>query len=98
MRVAHAVIAGLALGGGLGWWMLGHPGYETAAQRAARVESAQAAQEAAKPKLYRWRDANGVLQLTDKPPAGRKYELVELREDVNVIPMSGPQPEPPPPK
>ena len=92
MRVAHAVIAGLALGGGLGWWMLDHPGYETAGQKRARVEAARQAQEAAEPKLYRWRDDNGVLQLTDRPPQGRKYELVELREDINVIPMSGPTP------
>jgi hypothetical protein len=98
MRLAYAVIAGLALGGGLGWWMLDHPGYETDRQKAERVETAQQAREAAKPKLYRWRDDNGVLQLTDKPPSGRKYELVELREDVNVVPMSGPQPEKPAPK
>jgi hypothetical protein len=98
MRLAHAVIAGLALGGGLGWWMLDHPGYETAGQKRARVEAARQAQEEAKPKLYRWRDGNGVLQLTDKPPKGRKYELVELREDINVIPMSPPEPETPAPK
>jgi len=100
MRVAHAVIAGLALGGGLGWWMLGHPGYETAGQKQARVEAARAAQEAAKPKLYRWHDADGVLQLTDRPPSGRKYEVVDLDRDadVNVIPMSPPSPEPPPKK
>ena len=97
MRVAHAVIAGLALGGGLGWWMLGHPGYETAGQKQARVEAARAAQEEAKPRLYRWRDGNGVLQLTDRPPSGRKYEVVDLDRDadVNVIPMSPPPPDSP---
>ena len=92
MRVAHAVIAGLVLGGGIGWWLLGHPGYETTEQKMARVEAAQAATE---PRVYRWRDAHGVLQITDQPPKGRKYEVVKLREDVNVIPMSAPAPEPP---
>jgi hypothetical protein len=29
-----------------------------------------------------------VLQLTDQPPQGRKYERVKMREDVNVIPMA----------
>jgi len=91
MRVAHAVLAGLVLGGGAGWWLLGHPGYESAEQKMARVEAARAAAE---PKLYRWRDANGVLQLTDQPPKGRKYEVVKMQEDVNVIPMSEPAPEP----
>jgi hypothetical protein len=98
MRVAHAVIGGLVLGCGLGWWALGHPGYETGEQTRARVEAARQAQEEAKPKLYRWRDDNGVLQLTGQPPAGRKYELVKMQEDVNVIPMSGPAPETTPPK
>ena len=88
MRAIHAIFAGLLLGGGVGWWTLGHPGYETDAHRMARMD---AAREAAVPRLYRWRDAHGVLQLTDKPPKGHKYERVEMREDVNVIPMSPPQ-------
>ena len=91
MRVAHAVIAGLLLGAGVGWWVLGHPGYETGAQEQARMQAARAAAE---PKIYRWRDANGVLQITDQPPSGRKFEQVPLDEDVNVIPMS-PPPAPP---
>ena len=93
MRAVVAVVAGLALGAGIGWWKLGHPGYETADQAQARAVKAEAATEAAKPQLYRWRDSNGVLQLTDKPPKHRKFEVVTMREDINVIPMS-PPPEP----
>ena len=93
MRVLHAVIAGVALGAAVGWWALGHPGYLTGNQKVARAEAARAATE---PKLYRWRDAKGVLQITDQAPKGRKYETVKLREDVNVIPMSPPAAEPPP--
>ena len=72
------------------WWLAGHPGYEDAQQRAARVEVEAQAMEAAKPKLYRWRDANGVTQITDTPPKGRKYTVVDIdkHENVNVIPMS----------
>ncbi|MEO7251364.1 MAG: DUF4124 domain-containing protein [Arenimonas sp.] len=92
MRIIHAVIAGLLLGAGIGWWVLGHKGYETGEQKMVRVAAARAAAE---PKVYRWRDGHGVLQITDKPPPrGRKYETVKLREDVNVIPMSQPSPEP----
>jgi hypothetical protein len=96
MRLGAAIVAGLALGAAVGWWKLGHPGYETGEQKAARAEAAAAAVEAARPRLYRWRDANGVLQLTDKPPSGRKYTVVDVDAgaDVNVVPMS-PPPEPP---
>ena len=91
MRLAHGV--GVAvLVAGLGWWSLGHPGYQTGEQRRVR---AQAARAAAEPKVYRWRDAGGVLHITDQPPRGRKYEKVTLQEDVNVIPMSAPVPAPP---
>ena len=74
----------------LAWWTFGHPGYETREQRMARVEAQEQAAEEARPKLYRWRDRNGNLQLTDTPPKGRKYELVDLQahENENVIPMS----------
>jgi hypothetical protein len=92
MRLGLAIVAGLALGAGLGWWKLGHPGYETSEQKAERAERVAAAAEAARPKLYRWRDAGGVLQLTDKPPKGRKYQVVDMdaAANVNVVPMSGP--------
>ena len=89
MRLLHAVVAGLVVGGAVGWWWLGHPGYETSQQR---QEGAAVRAEAAKPKVYRWRDAQGVLHITDQPPTGRNYEKVDLREDVNVIPMSEPAP------
>jgi hypothetical protein len=98
MRLGLAIVAGLALGAGLGWWKLGHPGYETGEQKAERAQRAAAAVEAARPKLYRWHDAAGVLQLTDKPPRGRKYEVVDMdaAANINVIPMSGPAAEAPP--
>ena len=91
MRLGAAIVAGLALGAAVGWWKLGHPGYETGEQKAARAAAAQAAAEAAKPRLYRWRDARGVLQLTDKPPRGRKYTVVDMdaAANVNVVPMGG---------
>lgn len=87
MRVIHAVLAGLLLGA-LAWWWMGHPGYVTRDQRAARVEAEAKARE---PQLYRWRDANGVLQVTNTPPSpGRKAERIGSYEDVNVVPMSPP--------
>ena len=37
MRLVHAVLAGLLIGGAVGWWWLGHPGYETTQQRQERA-------------------------------------------------------------
>ena len=59
MKPVHLLIALLAVAAA--WWFAGHPGYETERERAARVEIEQQAAEAAKAKLYRWRDRNGVL-------------------------------------
>ena len=36
--------------------------------------------------LYRWRDDQGRMQVTDKPPKGRLYEEVRYRADANVTP------------
>jgi len=95
MRLIHAILAGVVVGGFAGWWALGHPGYETTEQQLQRLE---ASQKAAGPALYRWRDDRGVLQLTDTPPKGRKFEKVTLREDVNIVPMAPPEPESAPPQ
>ncbi|MGH8105349.1 MAG: DUF4124 domain-containing protein [Arenimonas sp.] len=73
------------------WWFAGHPGWETREQESQRI---QATQEAATPKLYRWKDGNGVTQITDTPPKGRKYTVVSIREDQNIIESEAPEPEP----
>ncbi len=37
--------------------------------------------------LYKWRDAAGQWQVSDKPPEGGvKYEVLRYRSDVNVVP------------
>lgn len=38
-------------------------------------------------KVYKWRDANGVVQITDEPPPeGTKFEKLEYQNDANVVP------------
>ena len=91
MKLAHVLVVVLALAA-VGWWAWGHPGYETQAQMQARAEAEAQAVEAARPKLYRWRDRNGVLQLTDSPPKGRKYQVVDVEATaakLNEVPMGG---------
>jgi hypothetical protein len=37
--------------------------------------------------MYKWRDANGQWQISDRPPdAGVKYEVMKYRSDTNVVP------------
>jgi hypothetical protein len=38
------------------------------------------------PPLYKWRDAHGVLHVTDTPPVDRPYETVRYDPALNVVP------------
>ena len=91
MRAAWAILAGLALGGGLAWW-LGRdafPGHSPEVrQRAERAAAAQA-EDALRP-LYRWRDDAGNLQLTDIPPKGRTFERIAREPEPGIRVESGP--------
>lgn len=79
MRLAWALVAGLALGIGVAWWW-SRDSPEAAAHKRERAEQAAAANaEDTRPVLYRWTDANGVVQLTDRPPKGRKYRKIDLQ-------------------
>lgn len=40
----------------------------------------------ANPPLYKWKDANGVWNVTDVPPKGRAYETVRVNPETNVLP------------
>lgn len=70
MKPSWAIVAGIALGVGLAWWAARDTPAETARDQA----RADARAEAADPPLYRWRDAAGRLQITERPPKGRPYE------------------------
>lgn len=38
------------------------------------------------PPLYKWKDASGVWNVTDRPPPGRAFETLRINPDTNVIP------------
>ena len=80
MRLGWAIAAGLAAGIALAWW-LSRESPEDAEARRARAEQAAAANaEDARPVLYRWTDAAGVVQVTQQPPPkGRRYEKVDIQ-------------------
>ena len=76
MRLAWAVAAGLLLGIGAAWWLARDPGKAQEKEARARQAAAEQASDA-RPSLYRWRDDAGVLQITDHPPKGRRYERLD---------------------
>ncbi|MCX7557320.1 DUF4124 domain-containing protein [Xanthomonadaceae bacterium JHOS43] len=44
------------------------------------------------PPLYRWKDDQGRVQLTDAPPEGRPYEVVRIDPNRNIVPTTLPPP------
>ena len=80
MRLAWAIVAGLVLGGGAAWWLSREPAAKTEAKQRRAEQAAELARDA-RPSLYRWRDAAGVLQITDKPPKDRPFERIDRAPD-----------------
>ena len=78
---------------GSAWWLAGHPGYQSPEQKYQRDQIAK--NTGAALKLYRWKDANGVTQITQTPPKSRKYTVISIRDDQNIMESAAPTPEPP---
>jgi hypothetical protein len=81
VRLALAIVAGLALGIGVAWWLSREPAARSEAkQRRAERAAVELARDA-RPSLYRWRDQAGTLQITDKPPKDRPFERLDRDPD-----------------
>jgi hypothetical protein len=81
MKPGWAIVAGLALGGVLAWWVSRDTPEQAAAKRQRMERAAAERAEAARPVLYRWRDAAGNLHVDSKPPRGvdaRRVEKVDM--------------------
>lgn len=65
------------------WWYYA-PQSLPAALRQAAPASPNA--RSATPTLYKWRDAQGRLNVTDEPPKDRAYEAVQYDPNTNVVP------------
>ncbi len=87
MRLAWAIVAGLAAGIALAWW-LSRESPQAAQAKKLRAEQAAAANSAdAREVLYRWTDAAGVVHVTQQPPPkGQRYDKVDLqpREGIEI--------------
>lgn len=80
MRLTWAIVAGLAVGIGIAWWLSRDPPQVAKAKQARAEGIAAERAEAARPVLYRWTDAAGVVQITqDPPPKGRRYETLDVQ-------------------
>lgn len=78
MKLAWAIVAGLALGI-VAWWLAGRePEPDRTAPRHGEATAAEDGQSPA-PGLYRWRDSAGVLHVTQEPPKGRRYERIDAQ-------------------
>jgi hypothetical protein len=77
-----AVLALLGLGAaGLAWW---HHAPETLPEA---LQSHLPAKPDPNPPLYRWRDDQDRVHVTDRPPEdGRPYETLRYHPDTNVVP------------
>ena len=68
------LLLAVALSAAAWWWFTSEMPRRERERAAAAEAAAQQAERA--DSLYRWRDAAGNLQITEDPPAGRKYERI----------------------
>jgi hypothetical protein len=76
VKAGWAIALGLVLGIGVAWWLARDTPQQAQAKRQRAERAAAATAADARPALYRWRDANGVLQITEQPPKGQQYERI----------------------
>ena len=80
MRLAWAIVAGALGAGALAWWLTRDAPDASPAPASTPAAPAATAMPSSsqRPALYRWRDDAGVVQVTDVPPRGRDYTLVDV--------------------
>ena len=70
----------LILSAGAAWW------YFWPNTLPASVKQIAPLSPKAAPTLYKWRDGQGQLHVTDTPPKDRPYETVQYDPNTNVVP------------
>jgi hypothetical protein len=77
MKQIGMLLLAVACGVAAWWWFTSEmPRRERERAKAVKVATVKAARANS---LYRWRDANGNLQVTEAPPKGRTYERIGRR-------------------
>lgn len=84
MRLGWALLLGTICGIAVAWW-LSREKPEQARAKTERAETAAAANaKDARPVLYRWRDDADTLHVTQQPPVGRRYEIVDAQPSAGI--------------
>jgi len=85
-----AIVGALALGAGLIWWTQPADDSRATPDNPDRHDKGRGARSQADgPTIYRWVDSHGVVNVTtDHPPAGRKFTIVHINPNQNIVPMS----------
>ena len=80
MRLAWAVVLGAFGAGAVAWWLAREPSRgDDATLKAGIAQAASQTGDASTGQvLYRWRDDDGVVQVTDVPPRDRDYSTVDV--------------------
>jgi hypothetical protein len=86
VKPGWAIAVGLLLGGGVAWWVSRDTPEEAAAKQQRIDRAAARRAEAARPVLYRWRDAAGTLHVSSEPPRGKDARHVEK---IDMEPKAG---------
>jgi len=84
VRRASAALLVLVLAA-LAWWLLWPQTLPAGLRGSLPVSPA-----AEPPMLYKWKDAKGQWQVSDRPPATGSYEAVRIDPDTNVLPAGVP--------
>ena len=74
MRMLMMVVLAAVTAAAAWWWFTSEMPKRERERAIAAEAAAQQAERA--DSLYRWRDADGNLQVTAEPPKGRKYERI----------------------
>ena len=90
MKPVAMLLLAVALTAAAWWWFTSEMPRRERERARARVAEVAMAQVEQASSLYRWRDANGVLHISDDPPRGRKYQRIG-REARDGIEISGSQ-------
>jgi hypothetical protein len=98
VKLGWAIAIGLLAGAALAWWLSApedrfNPFAGPRGGAADRPASSPGDASGAVTVLYRWRDAQGVLHVSQQPPGdGQPYERFTISPEQNVVNL-GPPPE-----
>lgn len=82
MKQIGMLLLAVGLGVAAWWWLTSEmPRRAHEHAQAARIAAVNAERANS---LFRWRDANGNLQVTDTPPKGRKFERIGRQPDDGI--------------